>query len=433
MGSSTATYEHPKNSGIKISLVQNESIDSRNAFRESSQSYRVAIPARLSSGKRKMKQFRFEKEAKVFAKEEWDNFRVLGEDFSELTKDERKEAINAWKIAKMSGVSLMEVVEFGIKRMCPEGGIKKVHEVVSEFVQIKERRQSKGDLKERSLRDARARAVMLTTLLGDTNINEISGKDLKDSLLGIGRSFRTLKNYRSIWSEVFKFAKQRKYVLENPFDDLSKEDVKEIIGSGDDWNAPGILEVKETERLLNTAHSNPELDLLPAIVLGLFCGIRTEEIKQLKWANLNLDDNDPHLIVPREIAKKRRMRRVQIPPNAVEWLLQFKDRTGDITANRFENDYQRRFRALLIKCGFIEKVKGGFKSHWKRNAMRHSFGSYHFALHENSIKTSHEMGHKTGDEVLFEHYRSLVTRADAEKYFNILPNPKGAAILKFAY
>jgi integrase len=432
MGSSAGIYEYPKNSGIKISLVPNESIDSRNADREASQSYRVTIPARLSSGKRKMKQFRSEKEAKVFAKEEWDNFRVLGEDFSDLTKDERKEAINAWKMAKKSGVRLMDIVEFGIKRMCPEGGIKKVHEVVNEFVQIKERRQAKGDLKERSLRDVRARAEMLTTLLGDSNINEISGRDLKNSLLGIGRRSRTLRNYRSIWSEVFKFAKQRRYILDNPFDDLSKEDVKEIIGSGDDWNPPGILEIKEVELLLSTALAKPELQLLPAIILGLFCGVRTEEIKQLKWGNIKLDDSDPHVVIPREIAKKRRMRHVHISPNAVEWLLQCKDRTGAITANRFENDYQRRFRALLIKCGFIEKVKGAYKSHWKINAMRHSFGTYHFALHGDSIKTSLEMGHKTNDDVLFEHYRSLATKADAKAYFDLRPDSNLGKELKIA-
>ena len=432
MAADNGTYEYPKNSGIKISLVSNESQSSRVANRVTSQSYRVTIPARLASGKRKMIQFRTEKEAKVFAKQEWDNFRTLGEDFSDLSKEERKEAVKAWKLAKKNDLELLAVVKFGIKRMCPEGGTKKVHEVAREFVLIKERRSAKGDLKERSLRDARARAEMLAALLGDSNINEISGKDLKRSLLGIGRSFRTLRNYRSIWSEVFKFAKQRKYILDNPFDDLSKEDIKEIVGSGDDWNAPGILEVKEAELLLNTAHSSPELQLLPAIVLGLFCGIRTEEIKQLKWGNLNLDDSDPHLIVPREIAKKRRMRRVEIPTNAAEWLLQCTDKSGPITPNRFENDYQRRFRSLLIRCGFIEKVKGGYKSHWKRNAMRHSFGTYHFALQGDPIKTSVQMGHKTGDDVLFDHYRNLATKNDAKAYFALFPAINDSRTIRFA-
>ena len=432
MKSGAGTYEYPKNSGIKISLVPNESFDSRNADREASRSYRATIPARLSSGKRKMKQFRTEKEAKFFAKEEWDNFRVLGEDFSDLTKEERKEAIKAVRMAREYDVGLMEALEFGIKRMCPEGGAKTVGEVVKEFIQIKERRKTKGDLKARSFRDAKSRGDKLSLLLGELKINEISGAKLKDSLLSLEKSFRTQRNYKSIWSEILRFAKQRKYILDNPFDELSTEDLREIVGTGDDWNPPAILSVKEAKSLLTGAWANPELDLLAAITLGLFCGIRTEEIKQLKWSDLKLDDSDPHLVVSREIAKKRRMRHVKIPPNAIEWLMKCEDRTGEITMSRSENDYQKRFRALHLKSGFSEKINGKIESDWKHNAMRHSFGTYHFAFYGDPLKTSVEMGHKTGDDVLFEHYRSLAKKDEAKEYFNIFPKVEQPKIIQFA-
>ena len=64
--------------------------------------------------------------------------------------------------------------------------------------------------------------------------------------------------------------------------------------------------------------------------------------------------------------------------------------------------------------------------------MRHSFGTYHFALHGNSIKTSHEMGHKTGDDVLFDHYRSLATKADAKAFFDLRPDTALGKELKIA-
>jgi integrase len=424
-------YEYPSGSGIKISIVRNEVSVSRDADRLISASHRVTIPARIGSGKRRFKQFKIEREAKIYAKEEWDNFRVLGEDFSNLSKGERKDAIKAWSLAKEHSVSLLDVVEFGIKRMCPEGGSRTVAEVVDEFVQIKERRQKSGDLKERSLRDARARSVMLSTILGESRINEISGKCLKNALTSLGRSYRTQGNYRSIWSEVFKFAKQRKYILDNPFDDLSKEDVKEIVGSRDDWNPPGVLSAKEAHLLICKAAETPELDLLAAVTLGLFCGIRTEEIKQLDWKNLNLEGQDPHVTIPREVAKKRRMRHVQIPPNATQWLLTCENRKGSITRSDFENDYQRRFRKLLIECGFIYSQDGKLVSAWKRNGMRHSFGTYHFALHGDPVKTSVQMGHKTGDDVLFEHYRSLASKQEAESYFSILPTPSSNKMVAF--
>jgi co-chaperonin GroES (HSP10) len=51
--------------------------------------------------------------------------------------------------------------------------------------------------------------------------------------------------------------------------------------------------------------------------------------------------------------------------------------------------------------------------------MRHSFGSYHYALYGDSVATSRELGHKTGDDILFSHYRALVSQEDAEEYFSI--------------
>ena len=64
--------------------------------------------------------------------------------------------------------------------------------------------------------------------------------------------------------------------------------------------------------------------------------------------------------------------------------------------------------------------------------MRHSFGTYHFALYEDPLKTSVEMGHKTGDDVLFEHYRSLAKKDEAKEYFNIFPKVKQPKIVQFA-
>jgi co-chaperonin GroES (HSP10) len=54
--------------------------------------------------------------------------------------------------------------------------------------------------------------------------------------------------------------------------------------------------------------------------------------------------------------------------------------------------------------------------------MRHSFGSYHFAMYADSIKTSNELGHKQGDNVLFSHYRALSTKEKSEQYFKIVPS-----------
>ncbi len=64
--------------------------------------------------------------------------------------------------------------------------------------------------------------------------------------------------------------------------------------------------------------------------------------------------------------------------------------------------------------------------------MRHSFGSYHYALHGNPLETSRQLGHKASDQVLFDHYRALATKTQAEAYFAIKPPASAANIVRFA-
>jgi hypothetical protein len=49
--------------------------------------------------------------------------------------------------------------------------------------------------------------------------------------------------------------------------------------------------------------------------------------------------------------------------------------------------------------------------------MRHSFASYHLALHRNEASTCYEMGDNSA--TLFKHYRKLVTPEQAAEFFGI--------------
>jgi integrase len=223
----------------------------------------------------------------------------------------------------------------------------------------------------------------------------------------------------------------RKYSVENILDGLTAGDRREIYGN-DEEREPEILTVNEADRLLTAAVDHPELDLLAPIVLGLFCGIRTEELKKLQWQHVNLEEG--FVTIGRDIAKKRRIRNVTLPENAKQWLSICSDREGEITRSNFFCDFDRRFNKLLRHAGFVEKDEDGniVRVAWKKNGMRHSFGSYHFALHADSIKTSNELGHRQGDNVLFEHYRALTTKKSGQQYFNLKPSASAKKVVAFA-
>ena len=57
---------------------------------------------------------------------------------------------------------------------------------------------------------------------------------------------------------------------------------------------------------------------------------------------------------------------------------------------------------------------------WGHDIMRHSFASYHLAYHASPDKTAHELGHRD-TQMLYRHYRQLVTREAAEAFWAIWP------------
>jgi integrase len=73
----------------------------------------------------------------------------------------------------------------------------------------------------------------------------------------------------------------------------------------------------------------------------------------------------------------------------------------------------------LRKLLEADRTNAGLKK-WASNGLRHSFASYHLAGFEDAAKLALEMGH-TNQELIFRHYRELVTPHQAEKWWEIRP------------
>ena len=172
---------------------------------------------------------------------------------------------------------------------------------------------------------------------------------------------------------------------------------------------------------METALAHLEIGLLGAITIGVFCGVRVEELKKLEWPDIKDSGNDPIVTISGKIAEKRRIRHVNIPQNALKWLSLCTERSGSLIDTTYYKDYPKRFNKLLKLAGFRRKVKGKWVSDRETNAMRHSFGTYHYALHRNPFETSRQLGHKSNDQVLFDHYRALATKEQGEAFFLIVP------------
>lgn len=427
-------WEHPKKSGIKVRQRRNPS---------GIIGYRVTVPTKLT-GKTGLlvKQFKAKEEACTWAETEAIKYLNQGRHAQDLTMRERLQAHEAISLLKefaipldegarmlsdllrrVRGVdlSLAEAVDFAVGRLRPVGGVKAFSDVVDELTAIK----ASADLRERSLKDFKDRSHRMKLEFAATPIPEITGEAVKIWLLSLNLSPRSRKNYLAVAGEIFRFAIQKRYLVDNPLSEMTTMERKSIAGSGNGEAEPSILTVAEALRLLETARRNPELDLLGAVALALFCGIRTEELKRMDWSEVRLSDEEPFVVIPKGKAKKRRIRHVPIPANAVKWLLLCPRRSGLMVRNDYVSDHQKRFRRLQQLAGFgrMEEKNGrrAWRSTWRTNCMRHSFGTYDFALHGDSMRTSRLLGHKATDDVLFDHYRALATKENATAYFAITP------------
>jgi integrase len=139
-------------------------------------------------------------------------------------------------------------------------------------------------------------------------------------------------------------------------------------------------------------------DMIPYFAVGFFAGLRPEEIKRLAW----VDVKEGFIEVQAAKSKTRQRRLVTIEGNLEKWL----DRGGNLPPTR-----PLLKRRLIIKqCGV----------QWHHDGMRHTYASNHLAYYENPNKTAHELGHRDTN-MLYRHYRELVSNAVASDYWSISP------------
>ena len=168
--------------------------------------------------------------------------------------------------------------------------------------------------------------------------------------------------------------------------------------------APEIFTPEEMTKLLNAA--NPKT--LPLIAIGGFTGIRNAEMLRLHWEDILWDQGFIEIKARKAKTKARRL--VPTQPNLKAWLESYRGSSGAICNVIW----------LSVRYHHVSEKSG---VEWKVNALRHSYASYRLAQIQDAAKVALEMGNSP--QMLFKHYRELVTPASAKAWFDIMP--EGAA------
>ena len=363
-------------------------------IRQRGVSWQVDFAKRSAGGKRIQKSFKTKAKATAWAVAKQQELAVLGRAAFELTDDEKKTALDAFGKLKANDfpfASLLDAVGFYIQHHDPAKEQRTVQQAFDELVIAKQ----KANRRPNTIHDLHQRIGRFAKDFGGRPAHEVMTHEIEEWLDKKGYYHPTTRgNYIRHLVGFYNFCVKRGYSHHNPALALEKPSKDEKI--------PEILTVDEVAAFLSAVQEQCA-DLIPFIAISIFAGLRRQEVIELDWSQIDLDRHT--ITVTPETAKRRRTRYVNIAENLVEWLRPHLRESGKLHYSRvyFQN----------------AQKQAGIK--WSIDVMRHSYGSYHLAVHNNAALTALQMGH-TRVSVLFEHYRQAVRAEDAEQFWNIRPD-----------
>jgi integrase len=365
---------------------------------------------------RKRETFRNHEEAKTVADQARIKAKNDGHRSFAIPDHLRTEALAAAKLLEPFAATILEAAKFYAEHLRQVRTSQKVSVAVKEFLNAKEH----DNLRPRYLKDLRVRLNRFGESFSERTIAEISAGEINAWLQGFKPFNRN--TFRLRLSALFNYAAERKWCQNNPVVDVKKVKASAVIG---------ILEPEQFAKLLEAASETT----LPYWLLGGFAGLRRAEIERLEWKDVRFDlakhraftqtvaSGDKEAIakaekewrpsalieVPALKAKTASRRFVQIQDNLAAWL----------EAIPFGRPTDKVCPPNLRKLLEDDRTAAGLTS-WPSNALRHGFASYHLAKFEDAAKLALELGH-TNQDLLFRHYRELVTSEQAAKYWDIRP------------
>lgn len=355
----------------------------------------VSLGRKYTGGCRQRRYFGSRKEAKAFVAQAEQSRHLLGCEAFILPMGLRAEALACSQRLKPLNATLTQAVEFFIRNVPRPESAKSIEELKEEF------------LKSRKAMNCRPRTVMqyesylrvICTDFGKVDVTRLLRQDIEDWLEESEWSPRTRKNYLVTLTTILNFAVGKGYRKDNPVANIDRPLL--------DDRPVGILTVEQVRGLLRLAKEF-YLEMLPALAIGLFAGLRRSEIFALDWSEI---DHEHRTIEVKGFKAKTRQRRlVSVADNLLAWLNPHRKTSGPICSERNIDIFSDRLHELAVRAAIAP---------WPHNAMRHSFSSYFLGKTKNENLTASEMGNSP--KVIIKHYRALVRDAEVTWYWHIAP------------
>ncbi len=227
--------------------------------------------------------------------------------------------------------------------------------------------------------------------LSERNVSEITRGDCEEWLQATFSTPSQFNKARSMLHTFFEFALRREWCEKNPIRLIEKKKVieKEI----------QPLSLKDCNNLLRNAQKYSA----PVGILVL-AGIRPKEIHNLKWNDIDLDENT--ITIRSQCSKTGGVRHVEICPKLKRILIN----APKISNNICPPNWTRKWKCI--------RDNSGFKNCWVQDVLRHTYASFHTKYYKSLSRLQLNMGHRD-QSLLRSRYVNMygISHIDAKDFF----------------
>lgn len=358
--------------------------------------YRVRFPDGESVKQKWFKKKTGKGGADEFATDKQAELDAKGRAEKSITSEEARAVLSFREaVAKLPGeaskTTLTEAIAFYVQHI--ESRNKSINcELVAE--KLLERLKSEGTSK-RHQDTIKQRLKVFLAIYGDWLACDVTSECISEYLSECKLASQTKLHHRKAIHQLF----QQAIVLQAASVNPTLSAIRPKVTKDD----PEILKPKQVASLLASASDS----ILPAIAVSFFAGVRRAEIERLNWSEIDLENDE--IEIKAKNAKTAQRRFIPISENLKAWLLPYAKDEGLLVPSPYQ--FRKGCDDAREKAGINE---------WPHNAGRHSFASYHLAMHEDAGKTAMALGHPDS-RLLFSRYRKLVKEKEANTYWSIKP------------
>jgi hypothetical protein len=366
------------------------------------------------NGKWQRRQFKEESEAQSFAalkQVEMENKgRAQRMILSSLTQEQHDAALSA--LDRLGDhYTIADAVEFFLKHHRPPEFTIRLGDALKLYIDDKER----DGLRPRTVSALKASIKRFIDSTDNPWTHEVTHQQVEGYLRGLRSADGEKKASKKFWNNTlnelrgfFAWAatadktSNRPFTFENPAATVRAYDARQV---REEQNArPITTDLKTVPRIFSALCRWRGGAMVRYYALAYFAGIRPTEIRRMSGREAELINLKTRIItIPANISKTRHERHVTISDNLAAWLEAFPP---------------------PVTTGNFGRMLSAVKKHFclSHDEARHSFISYHVALHRSLGDAALQAGNS--ETIIRRHYLNLHPREEGGQFFRIVPDPK---------